>query len=118
MRLSSWTSPRRDDKEQILNDSLYDYKTNNWLQIFLKFYFIQKTRYILSNPMPGIWLTYSGILEDMMLFLNWTRAAILYEDDYGLIRLVISFQDFSVKRQSYQMLNYILGSRKLYQYCL
>jgi hypothetical protein len=23
-----------------------------------------------------------------MLFLNWTRAAILYEDDYGLIRYV------------------------------
>ena len=23
----------------------------------------------------------------MMLFLNWTRAAILYEDEYGLIRL-------------------------------
>ena len=22
-----------------------------------------------------------------MLFLNWTRAAILYEDEYGLIRL-------------------------------
>jgi hypothetical protein len=27
-------------------------------------------------------------LQDMMLFLNWTRAAILYEDDYGLIRYV------------------------------
>jgi len=25
--------------------------------------------------------------KDMMLFLNWTRAAILYEDEYGLIRL-------------------------------
>ena len=27
------------------------------------------------------------IFQDMMLFLNWTRAAILYEDEYGLIRL-------------------------------
>ena len=30
---------------------------------------------------------YHAILQDMMLFLNWTRAAILYEDEYGLIRL-------------------------------
>ena len=27
------------------------------------------------------------VLQDMMLFLNWTRVAILYEDEYGLIRL-------------------------------
>ena len=26
-------------------------------------------------------------IKDMMLFLNWTRVAILYEDEYGLIRL-------------------------------
>ena len=25
--------------------------------------------------------------QDMMMFLNWTRVAILYEDEYGLIRL-------------------------------
>ncbi|XP_023327652.1 glutamate receptor ionotropic, kainate 1 [Eurytemora carolleeae] len=25
--------------------------------------------------------------KDLMMFLNWTRAAILYEDEYGLIRL-------------------------------
>ena len=31
--------------------------------------------------------TSAKILQDMMLFLNWTRAAILYEDEYGLIRL-------------------------------
>ena len=24
--------------------------------------------------------------QDLMMFLNWTRAAILYEDEYGLIR--------------------------------
>ena len=30
---------------------------------------------------------YHAMLQDMMLFLNWTRAAILYEDEYGLIRL-------------------------------
>ena len=25
--------------------------------------------------------------KDMMLFLNWTKAAILYEDEFGLVRL-------------------------------
>ena len=25
--------------------------------------------------------------QDMMKFLNWTRAAILYEDEFGLVRL-------------------------------
>ena len=25
--------------------------------------------------------------KDMMKYLNWTRAAILYEDDFGLVRL-------------------------------
>ena len=25
--------------------------------------------------------------QDMMKYLNWTRAAILYEDDFGLVRL-------------------------------
>ena len=25
--------------------------------------------------------------KDMMTFLNWTRAAILYEDEFGLVRL-------------------------------
>ena len=26
-------------------------------------------------------------IKDMMRFLNWTRAAILYEDEFGLVRL-------------------------------
>ena len=34
-----------------------------------------------------LFLMMMTILQDMMLFLNWTRAAILYEDEYGLIRL-------------------------------
>ena len=25
--------------------------------------------------------------QDMMRYLNWTRAAILYEDEFGLVRL-------------------------------
>ena len=27
------------------------------------------------------------LIQDMMRYLNWTRAAILYEDEFGLVRL-------------------------------
>ena len=34
--------------------------------------------------MPKI---YTFNFQDMMIYLNWTKAAILYEDEFGLIRL-------------------------------
>ena len=47
-----------------------------------------KAAYILSNFQElKFLLELLQAYKDMMLFLNWTKAAILYEDEFGLVRL-------------------------------
>ena len=47
-----------------------------------------KAAYFLSNFQElKFLLELLQAYKDMMLFLNWTKAAILYEDEFGLVRL-------------------------------
>ena len=54
-------------------------------KIFLAF-----QRGAMSRKLLSFWNVFKNVcqqFQDMMKFLNWTRAAILYEDEFGLVRL-------------------------------
>ena len=56
----------------------------------VKKYFLYYHGGALSRKRFSVWnicKIFCQQFQDMMKFLNWTRAAILYEDEFGLVRL-------------------------------